>query len=415
MKIYNLTKDDKYTVGFSMPTTIERKIINGFNRLVYPNSTFLFKRFKDVKHEDNLAQILDEVPIYLVRKIQSESNVFCVEENKTISIPSDTSVDVLPDEFNQEKWENVMIRNFENEQNDYLRIYLPTKTISLWGMYLNGEIFIWIDKIEKRCNGLNEFFMALTENVIIHECMHALMDVNLYDIEDNRAWQSKDIVYCTREESLANGFALFAGLDGCNDKIKWFIFKTCASQSAKYHLGNKYYNNPNILSRHMHSWMREKSERLSREEVRLLASWMTAVKNYPVSFDGSTFATDFDGCDSGKVMYPVLTQVPSLPPGFMIGQYAKSKFTHLLIQGMLNSNQMAELMDKVFCSRTFKLSYKVVVDKHDPLYDSNKYYQDYAICGMYKVCSQWARGRAIEHKTGIDNWISANFPGVSIP
>ena len=85
-----------------------------------------------------------------------------------------------------------------------------------------------------------------------------------------------------------------------------------------------------------------------------------------------------------------------------IGQYAKEVFTTLLTTGQLSRVQIAALLDKKYCSKTFKLSYGVLADPAS-FADPKRYYKE-CILGTYHICSQWTE----PSRPLLEKWIEDN-------
>ena len=73
--------------------------------------------------------------------------------------------------------------------------------------------------------------------------------------------------------------------------------------------------------------------------------------------------------------------------GEKIGKYAKRIFTYLLENNLLTPSLIFLLQDKAYCSKTFGLSYPVLVDAKTS--NTYLYYCYRVIIKGYGICQQW--------------------------
>jgi hypothetical protein len=98
-----------------------------------------------------------------------------------------------------------------------------------------------------------------------------------------------------------------------------------------------------------------------------------------------------------------LSTITVTTSGTGIGQYAKNVFQSLLENRKLDSNMIANLMDKNYCSRELGISYPVLVIYASGSYDPQRYYKN-VVVGKYVICSQWYA----KNRVRIDGWLSSN-------
>lgn len=98
-----------------------------------------------------------------------------------------------------------------------------------------------------------------------------------------------------------------------------------------------------------------------------------------------------------------LSTITVTTSGTGIGQYAKNVFQSLLENRKLDSNMIANLMDKNYCSRELGISYPVLAINTSDSYDQLRYYKN-VVVGKYVICSQWYEKNRIK----IDGWLSSN-------
>jgi len=98
-----------------------------------------------------------------------------------------------------------------------------------------------------------------------------------------------------------------------------------------------------------------------------------------------------------------LSTITDTTSGTGIGQYAKKVFQSLLENRKIDSNMIANLMDKNYCSSELGISYPVLVIYTSDSYAPQRYYKN-VVVGKYVICSQWYAKNRIR----IDGWLSSN-------
>lgn len=85
-----------------------------------------------------------------------------------------------------------------------------------------------------------------------------------------------------------------------------------------------------------------------------------------------------------------------------VGSFARELFTDLLLKGKLTPEQINQLEDKAFCTRTFGIYYPVLIDL-DKGSDHPRYYVP-PVKDHYKICREWHE----ENRAKLEKWKKDN-------
>ena len=243
-----------------------------------------------------LTHLFEQIPIFLVHRdmVGKTFDVGFIGKSMKVTVPEDNYIEnnTSIDELIEEIKDGICIDdNPEKEQfaqgcysvNDlfavYERRFPANRPYNLTESF--PQIFIWIDKIreyaenDKKYDKINERdkFVDLLSYVIVHELMHAFMDIDLLGSDQQRRFKIKTNFYHLREESLATALAfgmVFRTYSrdgnhvGQNHFADDFVREFIKSQSLAYSLGLEYvdyysqvrtsYNN-NPLEDAFFTWM----------------------------------------------------------------------------------------------------------------------------------------------------------------
>lgn len=284
MKIYNcseLFNEDIY----SLESDVTDWILDGMGQNVYPTNNFLYYRFRNNLWERNVRSFLDEFPIFLVEtkdslsKMNVDNEMFvavpadkytedhlgkpakCGSVDK--EIPADAHREGIPvdeetkdsfDKWSRSKWKEEDTRIPEmiegkSEIYDLLGVYcVDTSRNAL----IPRKIFVWVDKIYSYSNP-----SALLRFVIVHELMHAFMDVTAYGVAPSDKFSYKDdFPYHYMEEAIANGVALNIVMPSISPSDQTFITGFVQSQPQAYAKGLDLYQCQ--YEKTMKAWMHMK-------------------------------------------------------------------------------------------------------------------------------------------------------------
>ena len=140
------------------------------------------------------------------------------------------------------------------------------------------RIFIWLDKIWDYTHRddigdrlAEERFYALLAQVVLHELMHALMDVNQdpdyrKNVERSPFNYHTSQLYRLREESLAEALSLVLVREVISESMWDYLLSNTRQNSMPYRLGADYADEC-LLEKAVNNWMdtKERSNRFGRE------------------------------------------------------------------------------------------------------------------------------------------------------
>lgn len=188
----------------------------------------------------NVDFLMNSVPVFLVDKGISETDVPLPGCHRIIHVPNDKKL--VPVEPNNPQKKTIDILGLYEHDNS--RDFLPRR------------IFVWIDKIgdcplehiekciekhPKCLFKLDEMAKALFDVVLTHERGHALMDVELYGETPSPQFTYDMYYYFFIEEAYANAYALTTTMKKFNDSQKKFIKLFVDNQPNGYKDGWKLY------------------------------------------------------------------------------------------------------------------------------------------------------------------------------
>lgn len=215
--------------------------------------------------DDVVWNMICNVPIYLVTVDMGNE----YKRNYNPQIPDNSSK--IPDLDKYEPDENNPFVNEPTIVIERLACYqsYPLKEpTSLCSLGDTRRIFMWVDKIKEaldftkskyQCNvSYKDFFTY----VLIHELTHALLDVYRMEMKADVAINNPhdNIFSLYREESIAEGFALYSMYD-INNEFAEILAKYIKDGSAvAYQLGIAFYTK-DVLKVAIHNWMSIKSGR----------------------------------------------------------------------------------------------------------------------------------------------------------
>ena len=171
----------------------------------------------------------------------------------------------------------------------------PVPIIDLWGVYISSglkihklrnahpQIFIWVDKIhdyvQREHSGDRHYYDLLTCQVILHEMMHALMDINIlapYHCDTNNIPKWFNVL---REESLAEAGSLTMMERVWSKKDINYLKKHVAhpKRPFQYRLGSSYFKAGNgVVWCAIENWVERKYNQKVAED------WFRYIKRtYP--------------------------------------------------------------------------------------------------------------------------------------
>lgn len=203
--------------------------------------------------------ILDEEKALDARRLEEEE-----EEN-----------DPCPEEPPVSKLKNVCVHQISDLLGAYQSGY-PFK-LGRPSLY-KPRIFIWLDKIWDYTHRddigdplAEERFYALLAQVVLHELMHALMDVNQdpdyrKNVERSPFNYHTSQLYRLREESLAEALSLVLVREVISESMWDYLLSNTRQNSMPYRLGADYADEC-LLEKAVNNWMdtKERSNRFGRE------------------------------------------------------------------------------------------------------------------------------------------------------
>ena len=245
------------------------------------------------RRRPDLQSLLCQIPIFFVitRQVGKRYSIPLVGREMEITIPDHQmpyeemtlkglkETPELPPEregdFDQRKIKEV------EEARERSKIVCVHPILDLFGVYVSAyshgsggladyepRIFIWVDKIWNytRKEEPNELlaerkFCALLDQVVLHELMHALMDIRLY--LDPYDWQyhaqspfSYDTsqLYRLREESLAEALSLVLVREVVTEPMWDYLLSNTRKNSMPYRLGADYADEK-LLRSAVDKWM----------------------------------------------------------------------------------------------------------------------------------------------------------------
>lgn len=274
-------------------------------------SNFFTKSFKDLFNpthtplycfngfcfsSESINVFLNQIPIYFVDKSLSGETVHInsININKEIYIPVDRCVDVS----NQEDISNIELGLEEDVANskdeglnlkkgdicifDYFGVYYRRGSLVPFKPKGNNNqvkecdvaIFVWLDKIKKYANGNKRYANALLLQVIVHELIHALMDVEMVRIS-SKCLIDKEFRFL-REESIANGLSLHLIYPILNADEFNFVLNFVKGQPLAYKLGLEYYDSRSLCKAAVKSWASQKNN--YKTDKKTVDDWKGLVK-----------------------------------------------------------------------------------------------------------------------------------------
>ena len=286
MNIVNLTKEGfKFSLVPDSVLKMDRALLecghcHGFSHvydgIIYWDHTFLQNAFSP------LFQYSNQVPVFFVTTDMcgKQLNVAFLGQSMHVTVPPDKmgssgfdeDIETVIKKIKQKDNENDNgPRDKEDENKD--DIFEPGLIIDLWGVYVGSalrihklenahpKIFIWVDKIynyvQQVHNGDSSYYNLITCQVILHEMMHALMDINI--IGGHYRNNIPDWFRVLREESLAEAGSLTM-MDGVwTKKDMNYLKKLVASKGRplQYRLGASYYSAGNdVVNRAIECWLK---------------------------------------------------------------------------------------------------------------------------------------------------------------
>ena len=308
MQIIDLTQEKRYLNGFTPEslTKMNTALINE-RHPCYPHLDFYSHRFS---HESNRASSLNDhgghnvydfanqVPVFFVTKELAGQQVTIdfLGHSLDVVVPDDklprTNIDI----------DNLLKSQCEIDIDDFIKrghddFDQPKKSIlDLWGVYVAHSksnpnmrdgvlasvqpmIFIWVDKIFEYVKEEYQLFNILTSHVILHEMMHALMDVESYDIHSSRTLRSvPNWFYQLKEESLANAGALQLMTGIWDEPDLAFLKFVIKQQPFEYRLGLVYYDRIGELSRRaIEEWVHMKDGHDFNKKIAM--HWLEYIAN----------------------------------------------------------------------------------------------------------------------------------------
>lgn len=212
MKVFDLTRG-------GLPDSYMNSIININVKDTRLNAAVgSVQKFPDLFCPSNDAwkTTFDNIPVFLVDTSMANEYSAVPGCQCSVRVPEDLYKINVPDKINFEDWLTQKEREIDGKE----RSSEPMSIYDLLGVYIHTSekdvmphrIFIWIDKIKKYVddhNGRETDLQDLFELVVYHELAHALMNVELYNIQPTQNFSYQDdCVYRYIEEAYANGVAL---------------------------------------------------------------------------------------------------------------------------------------------------------------------------------------------------------------
>jgi len=245
-------------------------------------------------------QYINQVPVFLVTKEQVGEyfDMDLVGHHLQFTVPNDhvptgdLEADVesiLGKEWEREGTSLDMPARTEKEGKGY-EPFVGVMNIDAWGLYIGARrpiqnlrnahpmIFIWVDKIqehvESKYGGKSRYYHLLTSQVILHEMMHALMDINI--LAPHCANHNiPEWFRLLREESLAEAGSLLL-MDGIwiKSDIEFLLEHISApGRSFQYRLGSSYFKaGSNVVVHAIKNWLERKYNQ------KLAEDWLCYIK-----------------------------------------------------------------------------------------------------------------------------------------
>ena len=253
MKIFDLTRG-KYQKMYSSAN--DSFYADGVNKMSWFSYEFasLFAK----KSKDDVAVLLNNIPVFLVETSMSEKEVFVPECQCSVLVPPDNYPLLVPDEeFDIDKWiaskmeENPEFPKEEDYRKNHSFVIYDRLAVYIYDQFIiPRRIFIWMDKIKycaekytKDKADINDNARALFDLVLFHEMSHALMDVQMYgQLPAHSFSYASDYPYRFIEEAYA-------------DCVAWAILMNALTSKQKKFLENFVYNKGQECICNLSQWL----------------------------------------------------------------------------------------------------------------------------------------------------------------
>ena len=344
MNIFNLTGQSYYRLDLYSILNIDRALMESRHHH-YDIQGTLEDYLKFYSHHlgnhllDEVApgsfayQYINQVPVFLVTKEQVGEyfDMDLVGHHLQFTVPNDhvptgdLEADVesiLGKEWEREGIALDMPARTENEGKG-CEPFVGVMNIDAWGLYIGARrpiqnlrnahpmIFIWVDKIQDythtHLTGVDfDYYINLfTCQVILHEMMHALMDINILGYYRHDTNNIPEWFRLMREESLAEAGSLML-MDGVWKKrdIEFLLEHISApGRSFQYRLGSCYFKaGSNVVVHAIKNWLERKYN------PKLAEAWLCYIKqvfpktdadqldSYELGFITPDFVYKYKGC-----------------------------------------------------------------------------------------------------------------------
>ena len=333
MNILNITGDKKYNLSEDSILDMDYALMVESKEISSLDIMFEWYPYKSAFKSSALSrvyQFANQIPVFLVTRQmcnQSYSMDF-LGQSMQVLIPSDKSTNVIPlnedadtilnyEVGNEKSSEAQVDTDSQNKQQESISSPLRNEAdvesqlfFDHWGTYIGPTapvksfkdccpmIFIWVDKIyeyNRHHNTEDEdphrTYKACVCQVILHEVMHALFDINIFEDEDIQEKDSHIPQWFKylREESLsyAATYAIMNKVWSCLDMAFLELNLIKKTTPFQYRLGMSYYHTGiQVINDAIGNWTdRYYNPKLAEDWLRCIKQRIPKIELYELSLE----------------------------------------------------------------------------------------------------------------------------------
>lgn len=204
--------------------------IEGFKGMDFPNSNFLYYKYKNHFDSENLDSLLEECPVFLVDTDMAGKYVDMPGCDMQVRIPFPEEEPSMGIVYLREELKNGRYLH-DKYCNDLLGLYVYKSKHPI----LKHSIFIWADRCMQAAAGDRDKYQALVILTVLHEVSHYLMNANTYGAGESQLFAKPVCSYI--EETYANALSLQLCMSVFSATQRAFIKSFVKRQQKQYAWG----------------------------------------------------------------------------------------------------------------------------------------------------------------------------------